>query len=275
VPEGDTIFRTARTLDRALAGRVVTSFESVLAPVAAFARAHPLVGRTVEGARSLGKHVLVEFSGGTILRTHMRMNGQWHLYRPGERWRRFRAAMRIVIGTSEWVAVGFDVPVDEFIQAADVVRHPVLSNLGPDLLAPDVDEETVAARLREAGGSVEDALLDQRVMAGIGNVFKSEVLFVCGIDPFRPAATLDTEEALALVRTARRLLRENVIDAATASLPRPGSRTTTRSSNPRTLLWVYGRGGRRCLRCGTTIQVRQKGESARLTYWCPVCQRTA
>jgi endonuclease-8 len=275
MPEGDTIFRTARTLERALGGRAVTAFDSVLAPIAAFARSHPIVGRTVVAVRSAGKHLLIEFSGGTVLRTHLRMNGQWHVYRPGERWRRSRAGMRIVIGTAEWVAVGFNVPVAEFVEARDLPRHPVLSRLGPDLLAPEVDVQAVAARLREAEGTVEDALLDQRVMAGVGNVFKSEVLFLCGIDPFRPARSLSEEEAMALVGTARRLLQANVLDPALPArvLPPYRARTTTRSLNPGTRLWAYGRGGRRCLKCGSAIHVRRQGASVRLTYWCRRCQR--
>lgn len=272
MPEGDTIFRTARTLDRALKGRIVTSFESVLAPVATFARARGLVGQTVAGVRSVGKHLLVEFSGGAVLRTHQRMNGQWHVYRPGERWRRPRPSMRIAIATSEWVAVGFDIPVAEFLEASELPRHPVLSRLGQDLVASEFDEAAAAAKLRAANASVEDALLDQRVMAGIGNVFKSEILFVCRIDPFRACSTLSEDESQELVRVARRLLCSNVIDPLSARASPPRGRNTTRSSNPRAQLWVYGRGGRPCRRCGTAVQVRQQGESARLTYWCPACQ---
>jgi endonuclease VIII len=268
MPEGDTIFRTARTLQRALAGRSVTAFDS---PLPALTRVHidePITGREVVRVRSIGKHLLIEFSGDLLLRTHMRMNGSWHVYRPGERWQRPRMAMRILIETDEYVAVAFDVPVAEFIRSRDLARHGELSRLGPDLLGEDFDEATVATRLCEARGTpLGEALLDQRVMAGVGNVFKCEVLFVCGIDPFRLVDSLHEEEALLLIRTARDLLRENVSPAARAY------RRTTRAMNPAARLWVYGRGERPCRRCGTSIAVRKQGESARLTYWCPGCQK--
>ncbi len=273
MPEGDTIFRTARTLERALAGRTVTRFESPLPALTRVDADAPLAGRTVRAVRSIGKHLLIEFSGDLVLRTHMRMNGQWHVYRPGERWRRPRLSMRIVIATDEYVAVGFDVPVAEFLRAHDVARHRQLARLGPDLLSETFDEASAVERLQKAATQpVGDALLDQRVMAGIGNVFKCEILFLCGVDPFRAVASLSAEDARRLVRTARGLLRANVGEPRMAG-PRPAYRRTTRLANPEARLWVYGRGGRPCRRCGTPIASRKQGESARLTYWCPVCQR--
>ena len=273
MPEGDTIFRAARTLQRALAGRVVTRFESPLPALTRVDRDAPLAGRTIRAVRSIGKHLLIEFSGDLVLRTHMRMNGQWHIYRPGERWRRPRLSMRIVIATDEYEAVGFDVPVAEFLRARDLKRHRQLGRLGPDLLSDAFDESAAIERLRTAAGrTIGEALLDQRVMAGIGNVFKCEILFVCGVDSFRDVAALSDEEARRLVRSARELLRANV-----AEQPVPGAvrayRKTTRFANPEARLWVYGRGGHPCRRCGNPIAVRKQGESARLTYWCPACQK--
>ncbi len=273
MPEGDTIFRTARTLGRALAGRVVTRFESPLPALMRVDQDRPIAGRTIRSVRSIGKHLLIELSGGLVLRTHMRMNGQWHVYLPGERWRRSRFAMRVLLETDAYVAVGFDVPVAEFLTSRDVARHPQLGRLGPDLLSDRCDEAAAVARLRAAAGwSVGEALLDQRVMAGLGNVFKSEVLFVCGISPLRAAASLSEEEAQRLVRSSRELLRANV-----AEHRQPGAvrayRRTTRFANPEARLWVYGRGGRPCRRCGAPIASCKQGESARLTYWCAVCQK--
>lgn len=275
MPEGDTIFRAARTLHLALAGRAVTTFETVLPALQRVHDDHPIVGRTVTAVRSMGKHLLVEFSGGLLLRTHMRMNGSWHIYRPGERWQRPRSSMRVVVGNDEYIAVAFDVPVAEMLPVRDLRRHRELAALGPDLLAPDFDPVEAARRLLARGtASVADALLDQRVMAGVGNVFKSEVLFVCGIDPFRPVGSLSAEDAAALVSKSRELLKANVTDSVRATAPAwGGGRRTTGRMDPNARLWVYGRGGQPCRRCSTRIASRKQGPDARLTFWCPQCQR--
>ncbi len=274
MPEGDTIYRAARTLDRALAGRRVATFESVFPALTRVDEDRKIVGRSVSRVRSMGKHLLIELSGDLVLRTHMRMNGEWHVYRAGERWRRARSSMRIAIGTDEWVAVGFDIPVAEFIEARDLRRHRELAALGPDLLAEDFDQAAAVRRLLASpAATVAGALLDQRVVAGIGNVFKSEILFVSGIDPFRPVAALTPAEAERLVATARRLLRSNVLEhGGRLPLARRGYRQTTRFADPAARLWVYDRAGRPCRTCGTIIRYRKEGELVRGTYWCPNCQ---
>jgi endonuclease VIII len=277
MPEGDTLFRTARTLHRALAGRSVTSFETVLPALARVDHDRPIAGRTVASVRSVGKHLLVEFSGDLFLRTHMRMSGSWHIYRPGERWRRSRASMRIAIATDTYVAVGFDIPVAEFLTARELERHGELRALGPDLLDERFDSGEAARRLRTIPGTgLADALLNQRVMAGIGNVFKSEVLFVAGLDPFRTVGSLTDEQIETLIAVARELLRANVIetDRATAATW-GGYRRTTRRADPGARLWVYGRGGKPCRQCGTPVEYQKHGPDARGTYWCPRCQRGA
>ena len=274
MPEGDTIFRSARTLHLALADRVVTRFETVLPALRRVHEDRPIVGRTVEAVRAVGKHLLMEISGGLVLRTHMRMNGSWHIYRPEERWQRPRAALRIVVGNADYVAIAFDVPVAEFLAARELGRHRELASLGPDLLAADLDVAAVTARLRERPASaIADALLDQRTASGVGNVFKSEILFVCRIDPFRPVATLSDDEARRIVETSRELLRANVITAERTGAPAwGGSRRTTRRMDPTARLWVYGRAGKPCRNCGTAVACRTQGAHARLTYWCPRCQ---
>src|SRR5688500_12242133 len=174
MPEGDTIFRTARTLNRALAGKPVVRFESMLPALTRVHQDSPLTGRIVEEVRSAGKHVLMRFSEGLVLRTHMRMNGSWHIYRPGERWQRARRDMRIVVATADFEAVGFNIPVAEFIRAGDLERHGELRRLGPDLLSDDFDAADAFARVRAHNRmEIADVLLDQRVMAGVGNVYKS------------------------------------------------------------------------------------------------------
>jgi endonuclease-8 len=169
--------------------------------------------------------------------------------------------------------VGFNIPVAEFI-SGDLARHPELRRLGPDLLADDFDAAEAVRRMRARGERpIADVLLDQGAMAGIGNVYKSEILFACGVDPFAPAGSLSDTILNSLVETARRLLRVNATKTRSAMTTYAGYRRTTRRDNPKERLWVYGRGGLPCRRCGTTISVAKRGIDARLTYWCESCQR--
>lgn len=273
MPEGDTIFRAARTLNRALAGKPVVRFESTFPALTRIHEDAPITGRIIESVRSLGKHLLMQFSGGLVLRTHMRMNGSWHIYRPGEAWRRYRGDMRIVVATDDFEAVGFNIPVAEFMSDPSPARHEELRRLGPDLLADTFDISEAIARVR-ARPDVEigDVLLMQRVMAGVGNVYKSEVLFACGVNPFVSAGSLGEEVVYRLIQTARKFLRMNVSDGLAPMTTYTGLRRTTRRADPRERLWVYGRARLPCRRCGTHIDVRPQGRDARLTYWCPKCQ---
>jgi endonuclease-8 len=272
MPEGDTIFRVARTLHRALTGRIITRFESVLPALSRIDVDRPLAGRTIESVRSRGKHLLMTFSGDLVLHTHMRMNGSWHLYRPGERWQRPARDMRIVIATTDIVAVGFNVPVAEFLSNREMEHHEALRRLGPDLADAHFDRQEVLRRMRERGHEpIGDLLLDQRVLSGIGNVLKSEILFVSGIDPFTPADAIADARLQHVLDEALKLMRLNVLEPDQA-MGRAAGRRTSGSLDPSRKLWVYGRGGKRCLRCGTPIQTRKTGLDARLTYWCPSCQ---
>ena len=191
------------------------------------------------------------------------MTGSWHLYRAGERWRRPHHRMRAAITTADGVvAVCFDAPTVELVRRAvgGAIRHPRLDALGPDLCRADADLATAVARLGTIGGDREIgvALLDQRIACGVGNVYKSEVLFACGIDPFTPVTDLGDDERRQLVATAHRLLLANLDRARRTTVP--GG------------LAVYGRTGRPCRRCRTPIRVRRQGEQPRATYWCPTCQ---
>ena len=273
MPEGDTIFRAARTLHRALAGAVVTGFESAFPRLTRVHDDTPITGRTVESVKANGKHMLMAFSGGLVLRTHMRMNGSWHIYRPGERWQRSRRDMRIVIATPARVAVGFNIPVAEWLKTRALESHPELRRLGPDLLADDFDPVEAARRLRaRSDAEVAEVLLNQRVMAGIGNVYKCEVLFACRVNPFAAVRTLSDEQIACLVATARRFLRANVSEGLAAMTTYLGFRRTTRRDHPGERLWVYGRAGDRCRRCGAPVRIAKQGRDARLTYWCAACQ---
>jgi endonuclease-8 len=221
----------------------------------------PRIGTRVASVESRGKHLLVHFDDGLTLRTHMRMTGAWHVYRAGERWRQpahlSRATLELDNG---WVAVCFAAPVVETYdrRGAD---PPPLAALGPDLCAADVDMEVVMERLAlvsDGDTEIADALLDQRVAAGIGNVYKSEVLWSCGVDPFAQVSALDDRTRRRLYEVAHKLLRSNLGS---------GPRATHEGG-----LAVYGRRGQPCRRCGTPVRARAQGEHARRTYWCPSCQ---
>jgi endonuclease-8 len=276
MPEGDTIFRAARALGRALGGRVITGFRSTYPLLARFNDDTPLAGQTVDRIESRGKWVLMHFSGGATLATHMLMNGSWHIYKPGERWQAPSSAARIVIETSDYVAVGFNVPVAEMHTAETLRRERRIPAAQGDLLSGDFDAETAVARIMaEVDGELGDVLLRQRVMAGVGNVFKSEVCFVTGLNPFRKVGTLTEAQVREVVDVARKQLVANVMEDSGDRIVtwRGVGRRTTRNSDPKESLWVYGRAGEPCRKCGTPIKSRMLGRDARLTYWCPMCQR--
>jgi endonuclease-8 len=275
MPEGDTIFRSARALQQALGGRQVTLFETAYAQLASVNDQSPVAGRTVEQVESRGKWLLVHFSGDLILTTHMLMSGSWHIYRSGERWKRSRSHMRVVVGAGDMVAVAFDVPIARFHTARTLERFAGVAKLGPDVLGESFATDEAESRLLEHGGEeVGNVLLNQRVLAGVGNVFKSEICFACGINPFRKVADLSRREIECLLETARRLLAANVADGVRDGIVTyTGGRRTTGSSNPAARLWVYHRSGSECRRCGTKILMRKQGLGARSTYWCPDCQK--
>jgi endonuclease-8 len=280
MPEGDTILRAARTLHRVLAGHTVTRFDSVYPALTRIAEDTPIVGRTIESVAARGKHLLMTFSGDLILRTHMRMNGSWHLYRTGARWLRPASDMRVLVATADAVAVGFNVPIAELLSARELERHRQMRRLGPDLLAGagtqyqyPVDVQEIVRRMRARGGEeIAEVLLNQQVLAGIGNVFKSEILFAAGVNPFTPVRDLTDVDLERIVRLARDQLAASVLDRS-RTLTRAFGRRTTRSLDPAASLWVYSRRGKPCRRCGTIIASKKTGVDARLTYWCPQCQR--
>ena len=273
MPEGDTIFRAARTLHRALAGQDVVRFESVFPALTRVHEDAPITGRRVERVSAVGKHLLVTLSGDLVLRTHMRMNGSWHIYRPGEPWRRPRRDMRILLATAAFEAVGFNIPVAEFLTPDTFARQQDLRLMGPDLLGATFDADEAIRRFRERPDmSIADALLNQRIVAGAGNVYKSEVLFLCRVNPFARVADVRDEQLAAILSTARKHLHANVIDPTAAIVTYRGYRRTTGRSDPGQRLYVYGRAGQPCRICGTPIALRAQGPHARLTYWCPNCQ---
>jgi len=274
MPEGDTIFRAARTLNKALAGQVVTGFETVLPKLSRVDQDEPIPGRIVESVEAKGKWMSMRFSGGLTLLTHMLMSGSWHIYRPEEKWQRPSRDMRIVIKTEKIWAVAFNVPVAEFHTNDTLRRRQGFRSLGQDVLDPDFDPAKSIAALRARSDLlVGEALLSQSIMAGLGNVFKSEVCFACGVNPFRRVHTLTDEELLCLVNTARKFLLANVTDSSGNQITTyTGIRSTTGRANEQERLWVYGRRGEPCRNCATPIESRKQGEDARTTFWCPACQ---
>jgi endonuclease VIII len=278
MPEGDTIYRAARALQRAIGGKVVTGFETGLAKLARVNDDTPLVGRVVERVESRGKWCLIFFSGDLILVTHMLMSGSWHLYRTGEKWWMGRERMRVVVRTAEWEAVGFNIPVAEFHTARSLERSSQVPKLGPDILADEFTVEGGVARLEGYGRENPEAevavvLLNQRVLAGLGNVYKSEVAFAAGVNPFRAMRTITEREMEVMVEAAQRYMKANVVDGAGDGIVTySGNRRTTHSSNREERLWVYGRQGQECRRCGATVMMRKQGVQARSTYWCAECQ---
>jgi endonuclease-8 len=262
MPEGDTIHRAARTLHAALAGRTITRFETVFPQLARI----EVAGRTVESVDAAGKHLLMHFSGDLHLRTHMRMHGSWHIYRPGEKWRMRSSDMRIVLETDAWVAVAFNVPVAELHDSRSLERQDDLLNLGPDFLGEEFDFDEARHRIRERGDSeIADVLLNQRVVSGIGNEYKSEVLFMARVSPFTRVADVTDAQLDTILKTARKVMLANIEKRSPA-------RITTFSLDPRLNQYVFSRGGKPCLRCGTPIRYAKQGPHARGTYWCPKCQ---
>jgi endonuclease-8 len=275
MPEGDTLYRTAASLRKALLHRTVTRFETSVPGVALVDDRTPVAGRTVTEVSPRGKHLLIRFSlpegdpAGTtgsdlLLHSHLRMTGSWHIYRPGERWQKPERYAKVVIHTDEFVTPCFSAPVVELLTEWQAQRHQGLRELGPDAITPEFDPEEARRRiLGRPEVEIAVALLNQRLLAGVGNIFKSEVLFVRRVSPFAKVHTLSEETIAGLVAEAHRLLRLN---------REGGERRTLNSLRPNQRLWVYGRSGEPCRVCGTTIRMRRQGIDARSTYYCPTCQ---
>ena len=276
MPEGDTLARTAAVLRAVLEGRTITA-----------ARGRPggapverLTGQTVVSVEAVGKHLLVGTRDGLTLHTHLAMRGSWHRYRAGEPWRRSAGSAVAVLEVPGAVAVCFSAPTVEVLETRVLAVHPVLSRLGPDLLDETFDAERALRRLRDpvrSNMAVGDALLDQGAVAGIGNVYRSEVCFLESVDPFAPVGTLDDMTLRRLLGRSRDLLRANLggpfrttVSGSLDGWPGP---MPARVRGER--VWVYGRTGRPCRRCGSLIRSRASGPLARRVYWCPRCQAGA
>lgn len=269
MPEGDTIYRSARTLRAALAGKPVTRIQTTVAQVRSLGPRR-LVGQTVRDVESRGKHLLHWFEPSDLaLHTHMMMTGSWHTYRPDERWGKPQHLAKLVLEVPGVVAVCFAAPVVELLSATQIEAHAGLSRLGPDALDDDTDLTESRRRLdARPAQEVGVALLDQSVLAGVGNIYKNEVLWIHRLDPWTPVAEVPGALRDELLATAARLLKANVAPGSSSRI------ITTDRGGPRARgsVYVYGKGGRPCPRCDTPISVGQQGPQARLTYWCRRCQ---
>lgn len=261
MPEGDTIHRSASALRTALAGKVMLRFDAprLIGP-------SPRAGRVIENVESHGKHLEVQWDDGLVLDTHMRMTGSWHLYHAGDRWRSPYTQMRAAIEVEEWVAVCFNAPHVETYQCPDRRRHPGSGRLGPDLCASGTDLSRVVNLLLtypDSEARLGAVMLDQRVMCGVGNVYRCEVLWATELSPYAKVGALSEHDAIRVVNTAASMLRANLATSR---------RVTSADSHSRSGYAVYGRPGQRCPRCGGSIESRPMGPHHRTLYWCPGCQ---
>jgi endonuclease VIII len=258
MPEGDTIHRAASALRTALGGKAMIRFDApkLVGPV-------PQAGRTIEKVESHGKHLEIAWDNGMVLHTHMRMSGSWHVYRHGENWRRPYQQMCASIENDDWVAVCFNAPLVETYRLPDKRRHPGMGRLGPDLAQPDTNLDLVARLLLSYGDAearLGEVLLDQRVMYGLGNVLRCEVLWATGISPFAPVGALSERDVVRVVNTAAAQARSSL---------REGRPST---ANVKGGVAVYGRNGQGCVRCPGTVDRVRMGTHERVLYWCPSCQ---
>lgn len=268
MPEGDTVHKIARAMQPHLEGqRVAALWLRQRGEVAA------LAGAVVEEVAALGKHFLFAIGPRHVLHVHLGMGGKWFRFAPGEAWARSPATAAVRLETAAWRFVCFRAPVAELLRRIDLAAHPILSRLGPDLLAPELDLGHVVARARRRSArNAADLLLDQRVACGIGNVYKSEVLFAEAVHPWTAPGDLPDAAVHALYATARRLLGQN-LGGWRRTTVRPVRDHGWPPDLPR--VFVYGRGGQPCLRCAGRVASRLQGDDARATYWCPRCQAPA
>jgi len=273
MPEGDTVWLAARRLHDRMAGQPITASDFRWPSLATAS----VTGNVLVEVVPRGKHLLFRFDDGRTLHTHFRMEGSWHLYRHGDRWKGGPASqVRVVLSTAEWVAVGYRLPVVELL--ATTQESSVVGHLGPDILGPDWDLDCALANLRSRPErTIGMALLDQRNLAGIGNIYRTEALFLAGVHP--ATQVREVGDLVGVVEHARRLMERNK--------GRPSQSTTGEEGFGRAH-YVFERGRKPCRRCGSTVKVTEQADdlgpgqvsllgpaaagAPRLTYWCPTCQ---
>ncbi len=262
MPEGDTIHRTAITLRPWLVGQTLQAawgWDDWIDSAS-------LVGHCIDSIEARGKHLLLNLDDGRVVHGHCGMTGSWHIYPLGETWQKPKRRAALVLETDRLCVVFFSPKTLELLSPSQFRRHNYLSRLGPDLLAEKIDLREVAHRFRQQNHHpIGEAVMNQTLCCGIGNIYKSELLFLSHIDPFAPVANLESTSLVDLLELARELMQYNL----------QGPQRTTRFEGDEGKLWVYGRRGEACYLCGTTILLRRQGDLGRTTYWCPTCQTPA
>jgi endonuclease-8 len=261
MPEGDTIFRTAATLRSVLSGKTILGADSRLQAVPA----DSLIGCGITAVEARGKHLLIRLDNGSTVHSHLGMTGSWHLYGPDQPWQKPRRLAALTIRVDICDCVCFTPSTLELLSETGLRRHPYLGRLGPDLLAGALDQPDVLKRFRRHGGvTIGQAVMDQTIVCGIGNVYKSEILFLTRINPFHEVRALSDDQIHLVIRKAVELMSRNL----------EGYPRQTRFGRDGGRHWVYGRQGKPCFTCGTIIRMQRQGDQGRSTYWCPTCQQT-
>lgn len=287
MPEGDTIFRTARTLRKVLADQVIERAQARVPTLSATAGSSSSVnlipgphfaigcewyaldcfaGHLVESVEPHGKHMLITLDDGRAIHSHLGMTGSWHVYRPGESWQKPEKYARLLLEVPGFVVICFTPMTLELCSPIALRRHHFINGLGPDLLAREIDIPDMITRFRQHNHvPIGEAVMNQTIVCGIGNIYKSELLFLSNINPFAPVASLSDEALRDLLELARDLMCQNLQERD----------RTTRYENGAHRLWVYARTGQPCTLCGAIIQLRRQGDLGRTTYWCSQCQGEA
>lgn len=266
MPEGDTLYRIANRLRPVLAGNVVKDASANPPRTGAVIEAASLIGKRVELVEATGKHLLVTFDDRQVLHSHLGMTGSWHVYAPGETWHKPVRQAGVVLSTNDHVVVNFSPKLLELVSEQAIKRNSYLRRLGPDMMLAETEVAEVLPRLRKfARLPIGEAVMNQTIAAGIGNIYKSESLFLAKINPWQPVGELADDKLLRYLQLTKKLMRRN----------RHGGERTTRFAVDGPRLWVYGRSGQQCLVCGEVIQIRRQGDQGRTTYWCADCQATA
>ncbi len=264
MPEGDTLYRIANKLRPVLVDQVITDAKAWEVRRGPSIDAESLVGKRVTAVEAIGKHLLVTFEDRRVIHSHLGMTGSWHVYAHDEPWRKpaQRAALRL--GTESHVVVNFSPKLIEIASRSRVLGDSYLQRLGPDMMKRELDYQFALARLRVHNRTpIGEAVMNQTIVAGIGNVYKSESLFLCRFDPWRQVGKIGDASLLDYLQQTHQLMRKN----------RRGGMRMTRFAVDGVHKWVYGREGEPCLVCGTQIRMRRQGDQARSTYWCPRCQK--
>jgi endonuclease-8 len=259
MPEGDTIFRTAATLRCAIEGGRIDAAHAQDGAI----DCDPLAGNKLTAVEARGKHLLMHLESRHAIHSHMGMDGSWHLYHPSQPWRKSPQAAALVLRINKLDAVCFLPKLLELLTADQFRTHRYLRNLGPDLLAREFDIDAAVLRFRAHHAvPLGEAVMNQTIACGVGNVYKSDLLFLLGFDPLAPVRLYADEELARLITKARALLKANLTGA-----PR---QTRFRGDGRR--LWAYGRAGEPCYKCGATLRLTRQGDQGRTTVWCPACQ---